>query len=416
VFANMARQLSISALSRKVLLLIAIPLLLSFVMTTITPDLLAALILLIYFMCIFQTKYPNNKFNGVLCGFWGGIAYLSKSYNLPFFICHFTLMNFLYLFKYPSKEERVKVITNFFCGFMVFSIICSIWIITISRKYHKITYSTAGSYNIALIGPNAISPFSQGLIAPFNSTFLCAGEDPSYITIQQWSPFESSDAFKYYIGYVIKNILKTCEIYGHLSFLCLPILMAGFLIFMQNWRKTISQFQILYPFITIFLFVGGYCLVCVEERYLWVAFILVLILGCYILDKLFQNSFFTTARKVLLYIFFIISFTYTPIILELPRLINIDKDYYIMSQNLKARIHPGDKIASNNYWNKSLYLAYYLKTPYYGIPNCGIPKNNIDEQALSNDLIKYDISYYLVWKNGKLATIRVIKEKDNLSK
>ncbi len=93
-----------------------------------------------------------------------------------------------------------------------------------------------------------------------------------------------------------------------------------------------------------------------------------------------------------MYILFIIPFIYGPIVPGLLSTADANKTYYSLSQYMKTSIRPGDRIASNDEWEPSLYAAYYLNVQYYGIP-----KNNIDKQILYEELRKYNINRYLIW-------------------
>jgi len=114
-------------------------------------------------------------------------------------------------------------------------------------------------------------------------------------------------------------------------------------------------------------------------------------MGGYTLERLFQNNFFTKTRKTALYVFFIASFTFTPIV-RLPSYLNRGKSIYLLSQKFKNHIRPGHRIASNTEWTHTLYLAYHLDARYYSTA-----KANISEQDLEDELRKFSIHHYLVW-------------------
>jgi hypothetical protein len=114
-------------------------------------------------------------------------------------------------------------------------------------------------------------------------------------------------------------------------------------------------------------------------------------MGGYTLDRLYQNNFFTKTRKIALYVLFIASFAYMPIVGNLHAR-NAGKSIYLLSQKFKNHIHPGDRIASNTEWPRTLYLAYHLNARYYSTA-----RPNISKQDLENELQKFDIHHYLVW-------------------
>ena len=91
-------------------------------------------------------------------------------------------------------------------GFLVFFVLSGLWIGTINEKYDKVTISTAENYNFALVGPNyqdntmgnGIPPiYYIGLIKPANNDSISIWDDPSYIKMEQWSPFNSFNDFLY---------------------------------------------------------------------------------------------------------------------------------------------------------------------------------------------------------------------------
>ena len=53
-------------------------------------------------------------------------------------------------------------------------------------------------------------------------------------------------------------------------------------------------------------------------------------------------------------------------------------------------------IASNDKWQKSLYVSFYLGSKYYGQV-----KSNANDLELKNELESNNINYYLVWGDSK---------------
>lgn len=401
----LARQFLISIPVRRVLVLSSISLTLLFAMTVITPDLLMTFFVLIYFFYIFKTNYADSKKWAVLCGLLGGISYLAKNYCFPFFIVHFLIMNILHYIRCSGAAEKSKIVKNFIYGMAVFAVMSGVWIGVLSYKYHKFMFSTAGgSHTASYIRWNTEPMYYQGFIVPPDSTAVSAWEDPSYLQYAKWSPWESSDDLRYYYYHSKFNVLKSYLFFKDLSYFAVPILIVCILFCVQRPAKVLEQHQICFPFLSLLIFAAGFCLVFVEKRYLWPTFYLVLVMGGWIVDRLLQNNFFTRPRRIVVYIFFLISFAYRPAMRELPAAAYEGKNYYEISQSLKKYISPGDKIASNDEWNTSLYFAYYLKAQYYGIP-----KKGVDEKVTEQELQKFGIDHYLVWQDGRLVNIKNFK-------
>ncbi len=392
---SLANQFSLSVWTRRVILFSLIPIVFSFSVCVITPDLLLTWLLLVYFRIIFQPNYDATVKQGALCGLWGGIAYLAKAYAFPFFISHFLLMNILHYFRHDSREEKNRIIINCFWGFVVFGIISGAWIAAISTKYHRLTFSTAGSMNISKMNPQLSEHpiHDQGFVSPPNPTAISINEDGFFSkVIPPWSPFDSLNALRHHIKTTMKHAIQILVNFQLFSRLSIVICLTYVLFLLQRPQKILIQWKVVYPFVSLLLFSAGYSLVFVEERYLWVTCFLLLLMGGYTVDKLFHNNFFTKIRKTALYVFFIASFAYTPIVSKLPACVNRGQSIYLLSQTLKNHIRPGDRIASNTERSRTMYLAYHLDARYYSTARA-----NISEQDLEDELRKFNIRHYLVW-------------------
>ena len=72
----------------------------------IQPDLLLLCFLVYYLNIMFNDKYPN-KYDGLLCGLLGGLAFLTKAYAFPFFLATFIIFNLLrYLKDIPETKKK----------------------------------------------------------------------------------------------------------------------------------------------------------------------------------------------------------------------------------------------------------------------------------------------------------------------
>ena len=275
---------------RTAILFSMIPTVLYFSLSVITPDLLMVCVLVYYLAIIFNPDYPNNLFNGLICGLLGVLAYLTKSYGFTFFIASFLILNFLQYFRDSDKIRRRKVLKNFILGFTVFLAISGVWIGLISSKEGKLTFGTAGEFNHALVGPQSqgFPQYSQGISKP--------GEVNPDLYPKQWSPFSSWSNFKYQLNLIWNNTIQTASILNSFSYLSLIILLAYILMCIQPPRKLISQGELVYPLVTVLIYSGGYALVLLEERYIWLVYILLMFMGGYLINLLFKTDFFTKEK------------------------------------------------------------------------------------------------------------------------
>ncbi len=398
------RQLSyrfeMGELIRSTILLCAIPIVLYFALSVITPDLLVVCFLVYYFTVIFNPKYSNRLFNGVLCGVLGAFAFFGKSFIFPFFIAHFLIMNIFYYLKSSKPETRKKVFKNLIVGFLVFLMISGVWVGLISSKEGKLTFGTAGEYNYKLVGPQSHGfPQSyEGLSAPGDVQKL-----------ESWSPFSSWSNFKYQLKLINANSMKTLNLFQYFSFLSALILLIYLLLFLGSLNSRVNilkqqnlQENVWYPLITVIIYSGGYLPVLVEERYLWPIYVLLILMGGYLVNILFKLELFNKINKLwnlklgnVIKAVILLIFAYSFIIMPINSLyssINTGKDVYSISNTLQTQYGVHGNIATNSNLTETQYISFYLNTTSYGQA-----QENITDTELQPQLEKYNINYYFIW-------------------
>lgn len=403
---------------RSVIIFASVPIILYFVFSVITPDLLMVCILVFYLSIIFDSEYSNKISNGLFCGVLGSLAYLTKSYSFLFFIAHFFMFNLLHYFK--NIQNRRNILKNLFLGFAVFLIVSGIWIGLISQKEGEITYGTAGKFNYYLV-----SPESKGFGLPhYLGEIKYDGSLTPIADTKQWSPFESRSNFKYQLDIIYLNIIKAFNIMKLFSYFSLIILITYSLFLLKPFKEISTDYR-LYPILTITIFILGYILILIEERYLWIIYILLLLMGGYLLNTLFKYDFFTNNKKILVCVVFILSFIWMPVSF-LNENINLNKDIYDISNNIETQCNIKGNIATNYGESRvsMAYLSYYLETNYLGQT-----KKDISDSKLQDQLRKYDIDFYFVWgnntpsffneytevTNGKINGLKIYSIKDKVT-
>jgi len=143
---------------------------------------------------------------------------------------------------------------------------------------------------------------------------------------------------------------------------------------------------------------GGYSLVWVRDRYLYVIFMLLMLMGGYVLGRLFTSNFFTKTRRWALLVVFFLSFV-VPASQSLKAKAGVGRGMYGLGQALKNFVEPGSHIASNANWGASLFLSYHLGCRYYGAQ-----EKDISRAKLERQLEEYEIDYYLAWGGGPVDT------------
>ncbi len=415
-FRQLSYRFEMDEVVRTVLLLIMVPVILYFSLSTITPDLLIVCIMVYYLYLIFSPDYPNKVIYAFLCGVLGAVAFMGKSFMFPFFIVHFLIMNLLhYLYR---KDLKIKITQNLIIGFIAFLLLSGVWIGMISSKEGKLTFGTSGELNHAIKGPDGpysigFQQFYQGLSAP--------GEKNNQKALNRWSPFESWSNFKFQLNMIWNNIIDTLDIYQSFSFLSIIIIICSLMILIPAINRFISGKDlktVLFSLVTILIYSGGYWPVLVEGRYLWPVDILLILLGGFLISLLFdiKKSDYMNLLKILVLFIFTVSFIYMPIT-SLYTNLNTGKDIHDLSNTLKTQYGVEGNIASDDNRSDSMYLSFYLNTIYFGRS-----KKDISSAELQSELDKYKINYYLVWgkntpyligyteiTNGKLKNLRIYK-------
>ena len=384
---------------KRVMLLATIPIVLFFSFIVITPDLLVTCVLIYYLVVIFDPKYSDKWLNGVLCGFLGALAYLTKSFAFPFFLAHFILFNLIYYFKGLNSQKKRNVLKNMVLGLFVFFVIGGLWAGTISEKYGKLTIGTSGAYNQELVSPGSQGHpmYYQGLLKPPNNSAVSAWEDPSSFKMESWSPFQSVGYFEYQLNLIWKNILSVINILEFFSLLSLIIIIASILFILKSNSERALKNKLVYLLVTILIYSGGYCFILVEWRYLWLVCILLMFTGAYLIDIYFRNRTFNVNIRNILVILLVFSFMIIPVN-SLIQNADLGEGVYHLSQTLENNYGIHGNIASNGEWEGTLHISYYLNSKYYGIT-----KNTTDINDLQRELENNNIDYYFVWdKNDTL--------------
>lgn len=382
-----------------------IPIILYFVYSEISPDLLVVLILTCYLNILLSDAFYKNKTYGIGIGLMGGLLYLAKSYGFYFFIVHFLFFSVVFYIMAFSERERRNVLSVTLLGLIIFLLVSALWVYVISGKYNHFTLGSTSRFTYELRGPESMGypMIYQGLLAPPDRVAISAWDDPSYLKMLSWSPFSSSANFIYSLKLIFWNMISAFRTFNLFSYLLIPIA-GGVLALLLINASTINNFLsfikdekiIVWSFITTIIYTAGYILVAVVPRYLWIDYVLLVLVGGYFLNFLFQKLRLEPLFQNIILIFFAVLIILTPIKVLRANINNSGEDLYGLGRIL-ASDGIGGKIASNpnrSYvnWQKTSILSYYLKAQYFGQPRVGASKREIIEE-----LDKYDIDYYFVW-------------------
>ncbi len=396
VFHRLCCMYSMRHEIRSTLLFTAAPVLLYFAFDQITPDLLVACVLLFYFQVIFDPNYAESRKYGLFSGIFGGIAFLAKSFSFAFFLCHFPLMSMLHYNSNTAVIKKKGVLHNFAAGMLIFIFVSGLWIAAITEKFGYLTISNASTHNLNLIGQ--IRTHHTHFVPPPNETAISIWEDPSFVLPPvTWNPFESANTFKHWMRFFLKNIHSTIKIC--MGFSGLAVFLCGGYLLLQllQPKQLLRQHELVYPLLASLLHATGYCLIIVEERYLWIICLLLILMCGYILERIFQHAFLTGWKRTVFLILLVLSFATAPLS-NLGRDFNTGKELHLLGSALKQHVVSYRRLATSGSWYRSLFLAFYLQTPIYGTGEKRMP------EELFEDLEKHSIDYYLTW--GEPTDIR----------
>jgi len=370
-----------------------IPGILYFAYSIIFPDLLLSAVLLVYHCCLITPSYNRSLRCGLACGLVGGIAYLTKSYCLLFFLCHFPLVNCWYFFKNTGSDRKI-IVANFISGMVIFLAICAGWSSVISMKYGKATSSNQGSVIMSAISPHRWEG-PDHLVEPPNKTAVSIWEDPhAAFTQRYWSPFLSRADFKYWLHVVIGNIRTTAWVFFIFSpvAFCLCLWSSGATL--QRRLFSGPDKITAYIAVTCAIYAGGYCLLISEERYLWPLFFLFVPMSILSLSQLTGKHFFKN-RLFAKFTFLILCFSFTVMpSLNIFKNINTGREHAEIGHKLSTIIEPGSKIVFDTNWFESLFLTFHLQSQLYGTAD------KIPTDKLADELQRCTIDYFILWQKA----------------
>ena len=198
------------------------------------------------------------------------------------------------------------------------------------------------------------------------------------------------------------NTLKIGSILTYFSFLSILIIFSYIILYLKKPRDLISQTEIIYPLIALFVSAGGYVVILVEARYIWLINILLILMGGYLLNLLFKRNFFnnqhSTKIKTIILLIFAFSFIIFPMT-NLIQNIHTGEDIYNISTVLNQQGVHGN-VATNDKLIDMEDLKYYVNI---NLPNQS--KLDINDREFQNELKNNKINYYFVWGNNNNETL-----------
>ncbi len=362
------------------------------------PDQLLLCALLAYFSLVFREDYPQEPVFGLLCGLFGGLAFLSKAYGFYFFGAHLLMMTGLHLLRADDTAARRATLRNLGLALAVFAVIAGPWIGVISAKYGGLTIGTSGQYNHAIYGPEMRNhPMHYaGFIPPPDEASVSAWDDPTRMEVEDWGLFDSAETVRHQIWLLGLNLFKTGKFLQMYTVLALPLLLAHLVLLVRPWRETVRDRRGLYPLATVVLFVLPYCTLVVIPRYLWPVVALLPFMGAYLLTLARDIELFTPARRGVAAVLLAVAVAAVPVgkLVESATKHQGGRRVYELAGHLMQRYPLAGQIASNGEWHRTVALAWHMDLQYHGEPG------ELKREAIVPQLLEQGVDYYFVWNGG----------------
>ena len=370
-----------------------IPFIWQCVFTITTPDLLLALLLCYVFLITSSLIHEPTLPKSVLLGLLAGLCFLTKAYALPLLIIWFLTLVIYQRHTIPYKSLARPLLISI----AIFCIILVSWSCALYSKYGKIIISSTGQFNFNILGPRSSGyPMHYvGFINPPSPSAASSWDDPTLLPTNSWRGASFSNAEFFFSNILVKNVLKTVQVFKHYPIVALLLLLIPLL---GKSRKGKTRSVFLLSALGA-LNACGYMLILVEERYLWFTVLVSAMVPYALIQQLELRK--SIKRSVL-------GITTTLLIVSMIYPVrNLQKDRYTgkyflnLAQTMRAENIPGP-VASDSSWHNSLYLSYFMGEPYFGEAAQAYP----DQTQLISALTQKHIRTYLTWNTLETSDIQ----------
>lgn len=381
-------------------LLASVILIICWIQTGVAVDLLLLPFLCFYFSIIFKKDFFDNPKNSIWCGILGALAYFAKSYAFVFFIPHFLLFNVFHFFKDKNPNRLKTFRRSLLTAYIVFFLACGWWIGFISYKYGKLTYSIAGEINFSMLlnnGVRNIAPNIGYFLEPPNSTAIDYTEDLFYIQGKQVTPFSAPAAF---LKLILDTLIVAKDIFLNMSPLSFAVIIISILFAFFQIKKARSSVFV-FSTVSVLAFPLGYLLIHIEERYIWIITLLLMIQGLYLL-----NIFFNTIRIHVIFCILVSSvFLFTFLQNPVKQFLNSANYYdylYNVAETCKNEYHIKETVYQRGDFGSMQYVCFLINSPQViKNPSYGVEKPfSWFTPPPKEILLENDIKYFFDWHWG----------------
>ena len=355
----------------------------------ITPDIIAAALLTFYFGLTVAGPGPRSPVRLLTWGALGGLAYLAKSYALPFVALHFVVMVVLAAFR--SGESRpVRVVARSVLWFgLGTAFVAGPWIGALSWKYGRPTFSTTSGIAHAVVAPGneGAHPF-DGFRIPSGEA-LSYWEDPSLagLPYTYWSPFDSLQMARHQVKVIKRNLdwMRGALAHAQPDGLFSVALLAALGVALAAGAGTALRHRQVWALGTVACYVSGYALTFgTAERYYWPLFPVLIVLVFQLLEfanthaggatcpgpKVRHVGWWVIATLVTL------SFMPTDTLMTRHRGTAADP---LETLAMQARRDGMTGPVGSSTWRPGLFLCYFANLKFAGMPASSVPDQIVRE-------------------------------------
>ncbi len=255
-----------------------------FTLHYLSPDALMTAGLTIYLYMVVTGKWLQKP---IPTGILGAALYFIKAYGFFFFATHLFLYTAWLIIIY--RKRSLTFLKKMAQISIVFLLLSLVWMLAIYQRYHQFTVSTAGAYNHGLMrfGNGSVQPsLHAGLLPLPDSAAYNSWEEITLVhNYEKWAPWRGEENMKLQLNVIKNNGWDELKIIYGANRLAWPTLVVFFVLvlyFVRNKilkkEKFITQHIDLHAYIFSLLYCFGYALAGVDERYLWITNIILLIL------------------------------------------------------------------------------------------------------------------------------------------
>lgn len=373
----------------------------------ITPDLLVACVLLYYLASFCHPAQATRPMAAVRLGLLAGLAYLAKAYALPFVLGHFAVVRGVELIRGGGPGMRRRLLVHSVLTLVSMAVVVGLWSSVLTAKFGYFTTGSTGRYNLLINAPNSPGQVMHwaGLVPPPDEHAISLWDDVTdqVHRMPDWDPLATAADRAYLWGKVQGNFWKTLEVMERqtawlYALLVVVLLTAGTRADLRpRWPGFIlAAALVLYPV--------GYFVLHVEERFLVILPLLVLMGAAYAIARAgargLMNGWW---RRDIAVAVVGLTFLWHPLEM-LGKQRNSAEGLMRQAEALREVLPAGAKVASAGNWAASLYLSYFLDLRYHG-------ETRGDRGRLLAQAAEQEVEYLLIWRHPDRALGRAEWER-----